>query len=121
MSDASLPEWWTYPTHCGHGHPWGPGRVIVSWLPCQCGPARAAQPRGSGHRTIACRAPGCRYVCYEPPHEPEPGEASRDRADSWLSRPPACHGRRAAGPRPPRGQARAVRVPRIRAGASSGA
>jgi len=48
--------------------------VIVSWLPCQCGPARAALARGSGHRTIACRAPGCEYVCYEPPHEPGPGE-----------------------------------------------
>jgi SAM-dependent methyltransferase len=67
---VSLPEWWTYPTCCGAGHPWGPGKVIVSWLPCQCGPARAALARGSGHRAIACRAPGCEYVCYEPPHEP---------------------------------------------------
>ena len=72
MSDAPLPQWWTYPARCGAGHAWGPGKVIVSWQPCQCGPARAALAHGSGHRTIACRAPGCRYVCYEPPHEPEP-------------------------------------------------
>jgi hypothetical protein len=72
---VTLPWWWTYPTKCGNGHVWGSGKVIVSWLPCQCGPARAAQPRGSGHRTIACRTPGCEYACYEPPHEPEPGDA----------------------------------------------
>ncbi len=32
--------------------------------------ARAAQPRRSGHRTISCRAPGCRSVYYQPRHEP---------------------------------------------------
>jgi hypothetical protein len=21
---------------CGHGHPWSPGHVIVSYLPCPC-------------------------------------------------------------------------------------
>jgi hypothetical protein len=71
---VTLPWWWTYPTKCGNGHAWGPGKVIVSWLPCQCGPARAAQPRGSGHRTISCRTPGCEYACYDPPHEPKPGD-----------------------------------------------
>jgi len=88
VNDVSLPWWWTYPTKCGNGHVWGPGKVIVSWLPCQCGPAREAQPRGSGHRTIACRTPGCRYACYDPPHEPEPGQASAGRADGWLTRGP---------------------------------
>jgi len=86
VNDVSLPWWWTYPTKCGNGHIWGPGKVIVSWLPCQCGPAREAQPRGSGHRTIACRTPGCRYACYDPPHEPEPGRASPGQEDDWLIR-----------------------------------
>ena len=45
---------------------------LVSWMPCQCGPARKAQPRGSGHRLIACRTPGCEWIVHEPPHEPEP-------------------------------------------------
>jgi len=35
-------------------------------------PARKAQPRGSGHRVIACRVPGCGPVFYEPPHKPKP-------------------------------------------------
>ena len=69
--DVQLPDWWTYPKYCGRGHSWGPGKVIVSWLPCQCAPARAAQPRGSGRRTIACRAPGCDWTDYEPSHDPE--------------------------------------------------
>lgn len=82
----SLPWWWTYPTKCGNGHAWGPGKVIVSWLPCQCGPARAAQPRGSGHRTISCRVPGCRYACYDPPHQSEPGQGNAaGQEDSGLT------------------------------------
>jgi hypothetical protein len=32
----------------------------ISWTPCQCGPVREAQPRGSGHRVIECRTPGMR-------------------------------------------------------------
>jgi len=68
--DVRRPRWWIYPIECANGHDWGPGRVLVSWLPCQCGPARAAQPQGSGHRVIACRVPGCGSVFYEPPHDP---------------------------------------------------
>jgi hypothetical protein len=30
------PDWWPYPARCGHGHPWSPGHVIVSYLPCPC-------------------------------------------------------------------------------------
>jgi hypothetical protein len=26
--------------------------------------------RRPGHRTIACRAPGCDWTVYEPPHDP---------------------------------------------------
>jgi hypothetical protein len=33
MGDGVRPDWWNYPVACGHGHPWGPGRVIVSWMP----------------------------------------------------------------------------------------
>jgi hypothetical protein len=68
--DVRLPWWWDYATECENGHPWGPGRVIVSWMPCHCDPARAAQPRGSGHRVIACRTPGCSSAFYEPRHDP---------------------------------------------------
>jgi hypothetical protein len=67
--DVQLPDWWIYPKYCGHGHPWGPGRVIVSWTPCQCQPAREAQAKGSGHRLIECRTPGCGWVDYEPLHD----------------------------------------------------
>jgi len=88
MTDASLPDWWSYPTHCGNGHAWGPGKVIVAWLPCICGPARAAHARGSGHRTIACRAAGCGYVCFEPPHDPQPGVAPGGHSGDGLNRLP---------------------------------
>jgi hypothetical protein len=73
MNDAPLPDWWTYPTKCERGHRWGPGRVIVSWQPCGCGPAREILAKGSGHRTISCRVPGCGATHYQPRHEPEPG------------------------------------------------
>src|SRR5215469_10929319 len=70
LMNVQRPRWWTYPIRCANGHPWGPGRVRVSWRPCQCAPARATQPRGSGHRMIACGVPGCRSVFFEPPHDP---------------------------------------------------
>jgi hypothetical protein len=104
MADVVRPDWWTYPAECQHGHPWGPGRVIVSWLPCQCAPARQAQPRGCGHRTIACRAPGCEWVDYEPWHDPASALGMRDRPVPALcrrgrqapSRPPVHAGHRAS-------------------------
>jgi hypothetical protein len=96
----------------------------VSWLPCQCGPARAAQPRGSGHRTIACRTPGCRYVCYEPPHEPDPGGATSGRTDDGLSHWPRSRPRaqarcraRTRGRRKPLRRARRRALPAGPAGA----
>lgn len=66
-----LPAWWDYPRYCGNGHAWGPGKVLVSWMPCACDPAREAQPRGPGHRLIECRTPGCGWTDYEPPHDPD--------------------------------------------------
>jgi hypothetical protein len=46
--DVLRPDWWTYPDECQQGHPRGPGRVIVSWMPCACEPAREAQACGPG-------------------------------------------------------------------------
>jgi len=108
MSDASLPDWWSYPTHCGNGHAWGPGKVIVSWLPCMCGSARAAHARGSGHRTVTCRVAGCGYVCFEPAHEPQPGVAPGGHSGDGLSRRPGT-------PRPRRGRPGATWPGRSRA------
>jgi hypothetical protein len=68
--DVRRPWWWSYPTECGHGHVWAPGRILVSWMPCLCDRARKERPRGSGHRMIECRTPGCDWVVYEPPHDP---------------------------------------------------
>lgn len=48
MDVRRLPEWWIYPTQCGNGHPWGPGKVIVSWMPCLCTPAKEAQAKVPG-------------------------------------------------------------------------
>jgi len=70
MGDVQRPAWWAYPKQRRNGHPWGPGRVLVSWRPCQCDPARKAQPQGSGHRMIRCREAGCGSVYFQPRHEP---------------------------------------------------
>jgi hypothetical protein len=64
------PAWWCYPEQCADGHEWGPGRVILSWMPCDCGPAQAAQERGPGHLVVYCRAQGCQSAWYSPPHMP---------------------------------------------------
>ena len=45
-----LPDWWPYPVQCGHGHPWSPGHVIVSYLPCPC----RADEGISGHTVVHC-------------------------------------------------------------------
>ena len=68
------PDWWSryYPLECQHGHPWGPGRIIVSWTLCDCPSAVAAQTTGpAGHVTVHCATPRCRSVWYKPRHEPE--------------------------------------------------
>ena len=31
LVDVQLPGRWTDPEHCGRGHPWGPGRVLITW------------------------------------------------------------------------------------------
>jgi hypothetical protein len=65
MGDVQRLDWWKYPVKCGHGHPWGPGRVIVSWVVCQC-----ALDGGEGHLRVSCRTDGCPSVWYQPPHRP---------------------------------------------------
>jgi hypothetical protein len=69
------PDWWCYPQRCENGHEWGPGRVLVSWERCWCPGAQTLHPDRAiwGHFTVACRAPGCRWVWYDPPHQPGPG------------------------------------------------
>ena len=39
------PDWWSryYPERCSNGHDWAPGKIIVSWMLCDCPPAQAAQ------------------------------------------------------------------------------
>jgi hypothetical protein len=67
--EVRRPAWWKYPEACHHGHPWGPGRVIVGWEPCDCGAAQA-QP-GHGHLWVRCWAEGCRPIWRQPPHRLE--------------------------------------------------
>src|ERR1700722_10945701 len=74
MSTLQRPKWWSYPEHCQAGHPWGPGRVIVGWMPCDC-PAAAREP-GHGHLWVRCRAEGCREIWYRPRHTPLAGARS---------------------------------------------
>ena len=65
------PNWWCYPERCANGHEWGPGRIIVGWMPCDCPPARAEREHGPGHMVVYCdAAPGCRSAWYRPRHEP---------------------------------------------------
>jgi hypothetical protein len=46
-------------SHCPNGHRLGPGKVLVSYLPCWCSGT-------GGHRTYWCRA--CDSVIFDPPH-----------------------------------------------------
>jgi hypothetical protein len=48
----------------------GPGRVIVSWMPCECAPAPAAPTRGPGHLVVYCQAYCCLAAWYSLRHEP---------------------------------------------------
>jgi hypothetical protein len=46
------------PSRCGHGHPLGPGQVLVGHIACM-------GHGGGGHTTWACRA--CDDTVYGPP------------------------------------------------------
>ena len=70
--DAPLFE--RQPGFCPFGHLLGPGRVLISWTPCICQPAKEAakQGRGMGHATLRCRAcedQGRTTIYSEPPHD----------------------------------------------------
>lgn len=45
------------PTHCGNGHPLGPGQVKVDFLRCDCDRARHG-----GYEAWTCNACGDRIV-----------------------------------------------------------
>jgi hypothetical protein len=72
VDDVRRPDWWCYPLACNHGHAWAPGRITVSWMPCDCPSALAERERGAGHLRVSCRAPGCGSVWYKPRHESGP-------------------------------------------------
>lgn len=80
MNSQRLSEWWDLPTQCENGHPWGPGRVIVSWQGC----CYSLEPF-AGHRVARCRTEGCGSVWYDPPHDATPADDS-DETDLTV-----CH------------------------------
>jgi hypothetical protein len=64
-----LPVWWPYPSACAHGHPWGPGKIIVAFRRCIC---VGIEP-GKGHTVVYCRASGCQERWCTPAHDPRYG------------------------------------------------
>ena len=71
MDDVLRPDWWSYPLACAHGHEWAPGRVIVSWTPCDCAQCQVeGKPPKFGHLTVSLPGPGCRSRWYKPRHDP---------------------------------------------------
>src|SRR5215467_8051194 len=75
VTQLGVPDWWPYPPRCQAGHAWGPGRVIVSWSPCDC-PGAMTDP-GRGHQVVRCGEPGCTSAWYRPRHGWPPGPAHR--------------------------------------------
>jgi hypothetical protein len=69
LMGVQRPNWWCYPERCQHGHEWGPGRIVVSWMPCDCPPAAAEREHGPGQLVVHCQVPGCRSAWYQPRHE----------------------------------------------------
>src|ERR1700685_364388 len=78
VASGDLPRWWAYPRACEHGHRWGPGQVIVGWMPCDC--AAAVREPGHGHLWVRCRAAGCREIGYRREHTPLAGVGYRGGA-----------------------------------------
>jgi len=68
-----LPDWWPYPVQCGHGHPWSPGHVIVSYVRCLC----RADEGIFGHTVVHCTTDDCRSAWYRPQHYPSSAAPSR--------------------------------------------
>ena len=70
------PDWWSryHPERCSNGHDWAPGKIIVSWMLCDCSPAQAAQAAGpAGHVAVQCATPNCQSAWYKPRHAPKGG------------------------------------------------
>src|SRR5215472_14653143 len=95
MGDSERPSWWSYPERCSHGHDWGPGRVIVSWMPCDCPAATASGASGAGHLRVSCHTPGCGSVWYSPRHEWESLPVARTAV--WVQRLALLVGRATVG------------------------
>ena len=74
MSEVTRPDWWSFPLQCPAGHQWGPGRVIVSWSPCDC-PGALSHP-GKGHQCVRCGTRGCTAAWYTPKHGWPPGRGA---------------------------------------------
>ena len=75
------------PERCPFGHQLWPGRCLVSWTPCICGPAQEANERGRGlgHGTILCRQCEREHrstTYFEPPHD-----TGRKPLAGWLTSP----------------------------------
>lgn len=60
------PAWWIYPTECEAGHKWSPGRITVTWSPCNCMAAQAVKAGVAGHLTACCTEPGCSSTWRKP-------------------------------------------------------
>jgi hypothetical protein len=66
-----LPDWWPYPVQCGHGHPWSPGHVIVSYLPCASVLTTASPGTPwSGARPMAAAQPSTARATTRPTRRP---------------------------------------------------
>jgi len=62
----ALPDWWPYPVQCGHGHPWSPGHVLISYMRCPC----RADEGIFGHTVVRCTTDDRRSAWYRPRHYP---------------------------------------------------
>jgi hypothetical protein len=76
------PHWWSryYPECCANGHEWGPGKIIMGWMLCDCPPRLQPRPQdrpgtwlctvqrpaagrsGTSHGTSRAKSP--KGMCY---------------------------------------------------------
>jgi hypothetical protein len=55
-------------------NPWGPGQVIIGWMPCDC---PNAQARNFGHHYVSCQHPSCAPPLTILAHSPARDQAQR--------------------------------------------
>jgi len=65
-----------YPLECEHGHEWGPGRIIVSWQPCECVPLLLGNFNGSSWTASPSPLPSNTLVSI--------GSAASSPSHVWL-------------------------------------